>query len=120
VTIVYHEDDLSIKVTRFDFLSQFYSLITDKSLTGDITQLDVNPDDPFARYQSPNGQLGAFNSGTWYAKAHDNLCTQPNDWLCGIIYACDETLVGSHLGRASVTPKYHTIIINYHIIIIFF
>jgi hypothetical protein len=44
-------------------------------LTGDITQLDVNPDDPFARYQSPNGRLGAFNSGTWYAKAHDKLCT---------------------------------------------
>jgi hypothetical protein len=48
VTIVFTEDDLSIEVTRFDFLSQFYSLITDKSLTGDITQLDVNPDDTFA------------------------------------------------------------------------
>jgi hypothetical protein len=55
VTIVVPEDDLSIEVTRFDFLSQFYSLMMDKSLTGDITQLDVNPDDPFARYQSPNG-----------------------------------------------------------------
>jgi hypothetical protein len=111
VTIVFPEDDLSIEVTRFDFLSQFYSLITDKSLTGDITQLDVNPDDPFARYQSPNGRLGAFNSGKWYAKPHDNLCTQPNDWLCGIIYACDETLVGSHLGRASVTPLIFTLAI---------
>jgi hypothetical protein len=73
VTIVFPEDDLSINVTRFDFISQFYSLITDKSLTGDITQLDVNPDDPFVRYQSPNGRLGAFNSGKWYARAHDFL-----------------------------------------------
>jgi hypothetical protein len=72
VTIVFPEDDLSIEVTRFDFLSQFYSLITDKSLPGDIAQLDVNPDDPFARYQSPNGRLGAFNSGTWYAKPTTN------------------------------------------------
>jgi hypothetical protein len=111
VTIVFPEDDLSIEVTRFDLLSQLYSLITDKSLTGDITQLDVNPDDPFARYQSPNGRLGAFNSGTWYAKAHGNLCTQPNDWLCGIIYAWDETLVDSHLGRASVTPFVFTLAI---------
>jgi hypothetical protein len=86
-----------------------YSLITDKSLTGNITQLDVNLDDPFARYQSPNGRLGTFNSGAWYAKAHDKLCTQPNDWLCGIIYACDQTLVGYHLGRASVTPLVFTL-----------
>jgi hypothetical protein len=73
VTIVFPEDDLSIEVTRFDFPSQFYLLITDKSLTGNITQLDVNLDDPFLRYQSPNGRLAAFNSGTWYAKAHDKL-----------------------------------------------
>jgi hypothetical protein len=88
VTIAFPEDDLSIEVTRFDFLSQLYSLITDKSLTGDITQLDVNLDDPFATYQSPNGRLGAFNSGAWYVKAHDKLCTQPDDWLCGIMCTC--------------------------------
>jgi hypothetical protein len=112
VAIVFPEDDLSIEVTRFVFISQFYSFITDKSLTGDITQLDVNPDDPFARYQSPNGRLGAFNSGKWYLKAHDFLCTPNfNDWLCPIIYACDETLFGSHLGRASVTPLVFTLLI---------
>jgi hypothetical protein len=110
VTIVFPEGDLSINVTRFDFISQFYSLITDKSLTGDITQLNVNPDDPFARYQSPNGRLGAFNFGKCYLKAHDFLCTpNSNDWLCPIIYACDETLIGSHLARASVTPLVFTL-----------
>jgi hypothetical protein len=108
-TVVFLEDDLSIQITRFNFLSQFYSLITDKSLTGDLTQLDVNPEDPFSKYQSPNGRLGAFNSGKWYAKTHAHLCTKPNDWLCLIIYACNETLVGSHLGRASVTPLVFTL-----------
>jgi hypothetical protein len=54
-TVVFPEDDLSIEVTRFDFLSQFSFLITNKSLTGDLAQLDVNPEDPFSKYQSPNG-----------------------------------------------------------------
>jgi hypothetical protein len=108
-TVVFPEDDLSIQVTRFDFLSQFYSLITDKSLTSDLTQLDVNPEDPFSKYQSPNGRLGAFNSGKWYAKAHAHLCTKSNDWLCPIIYACDGRLVSSHLGRALVTPLIFTL-----------
>jgi hypothetical protein len=104
VTTGFPEDDLSIRVTIFDFLNQCYSFITDKSLTGDITQLDVNPDDPFARYHPPNGRLSAFNSGIWYAKAHSKLCTEPNDWICAIISACDTTLVGSHLGRMPITP----------------
>jgi hypothetical protein len=109
-TVVFPEDDLSIQITKFDFLSQFYSLITNKSLTGDLTQLDVNLEDPFSSvYQSPNGRLGAFNSGKWYAKAHAHLCTKSNDWLYPIIYACNETLVGSHLGRASVTPLVFTL-----------
>jgi hypothetical protein len=62
-TVVSPEDDLSIQITRFDFLSQFCSLITDKSLTGDLAQLDVTPEDLYSKYQSPNGRLGAFNSG---------------------------------------------------------
>jgi hypothetical protein len=112
-TVVFPVEDLSIQVTRFDFLYQLFSLITEKSLTGDFTRLDVNPEDPFSKYQSPNGRLGAFNSGKWYAKAHAHLCTKPNDWLCPIIYACDETLVGSHLYRALVTPLVFTLsIIN--------
>jgi hypothetical protein len=109
-TVVFPEHDLSIEmITRFDFLSQLYSLITNKSLAGDLAQLDVNPEDSFSKYQSPNRRLGAFNSGKWYAKAHTQLCTNFNDWLCPIIYACDETLVVSHLGRASVTPLVFTL-----------
>ena len=41
-----------------------------------------------------------LNSGNWYHKAWKYLCKEPNDWLCPIIFSCDETLVGSHLGRA--------------------
>ena len=109
-TLSFPEDNLQINITRFDFVAQLFSLLTDKSLTGDITQLDVPQDNPFGMYTSPNGHLGPFNSGRWYRKAYANLCTpNSNDWLCPIIYGCDETLVGSHLGRASVTPLIFTL-----------
>jgi hypothetical protein len=64
-TIVFPEDDLSTQITRFDLLYPLYSLITNKLLTVDLTQLDVNLEDPYSKYQSPNGRLGAFNSGKW-------------------------------------------------------
>ena len=110
VPITFPEDNLRIEVTKFNFTAQLYSLLTDSQLTGSLDQLDVNPDNPFEQYKSPDGMLGPFNSGSWYHKAWKHLC-QPdsNDWLCSIIFGCDETLVGSHLGRASVTPLVFTL-----------
>ena len=110
VPITFPEDNLRIQVTKFDFTAQLYSLLTDAHLTGSLDQLDVNVDNPFDHYKPPDGLLGPFNSGSWYRKAWKHLC-QPgsNDWLCPIIFGCDETLVGSHLGRASVTPLVFTL-----------
>jgi hypothetical protein len=115
--VMFPEDNLRIDVTHFDFVSQLASLLKDKSLTGDLTQLDVPPDNPFAKYKSPNGRLGTFNSGSWYDKAWDYVCEpNSNDWMCPIIYGCDETIVGSSQGRASVTPLLFTLsIFNEHI-----
>lgn len=110
VTVAFPQDNLFVDITRFNFLAQFHSLITDKSLTGDITQLDVPQDDPFGKYESPDGRLGAFNSGSWYQKAWANQCEpDSDDWMCPIIYGCDETHVGSSQGRASVTPLIFTL-----------
>ena len=53
-TLTFPEDNLQINITRFDFVAQLFSLLTDKSLTGDITQLDVPQDNPFGMYKSPN------------------------------------------------------------------
>ena len=52
-TLSFPEDNLQINITRFDFVAQLFSLLTDKSLTGDITQLDVPQDNPFGMYTSP-------------------------------------------------------------------
>lgn len=115
-TIMFPEDNLRIEITHFEFFQQLHSLLTDKALTGDLTQLDVPQDNPFGKYVSPNGRLGPFNSGSWYDNTWDRLCTKPNDWLCPIVYGCDETIVGSSQGRASVTPLLFTLsIFNEHL-----
>jgi hypothetical protein len=75
--VVFREDTLRIDVTHFDFVSQFASLLKDKTLTGDLTQLDVPQDNPFEKYKSPDGRLGPFNSSSWYDKAWDHQC-EPN------------------------------------------
>jgi hypothetical protein len=53
--------------------------------------LDVNPADPFAKYAPPSGQLLTINSGAIYNLAYKNRCKKANDFLFGIIFACDET-----------------------------
>ena len=58
-----------VNVTCFDFKTQLLSLLTDRDLVGNITKLDINPDNPFGKYESPGGYLDCINSGTWYDKA---------------------------------------------------
>ena len=81
----------AIQVTRFNFTNQLHSLLSDNALCGNLENLDVNPLDPFAKYVSPSGRLSTVNSGFIYNLAHKNRCKQPNDFLVGIIFACDET-----------------------------
>ena len=37
VPVIFSDDNLKIKITWFQFVSQLYSLLSDKSLTGDLT-----------------------------------------------------------------------------------
>jgi len=110
IPTTFPEDGLSVNITAWDFVKQIESLLSDKLLTGNLTNLDVNPDDPFSKYVSPDGLLGCFNSAQWYSDAWDRL-VEPgsNDWMCPIIWTCDETLVGSHLARTGVTPLLFTL-----------
>jgi len=80
-----------VPVTRFDFTTQLMSLLTDQTLVGNLDDLDVNPTDPFGKYVSNDGLLSCFNSATWYQNAFDYCVKQPNDFLCPIIFACDES-----------------------------
>ncbi len=81
----------TIHVTRFNFTNQLHALLADPALVGNLDNLDVNRDDPFAKYVPPSGRLSAVNSGAIYNLAYKNRCKQPNDFLVGIIFACDET-----------------------------
>ena len=81
----------AIQVTRFNFTNQLHSLLSDNALCGNLNNLDVNPMDPFAKYVSQSGRLSAVNSGSIYNLAYKNRCKSPNDFLVGIIFACDET-----------------------------
>ena len=55
-------DDLKLKVTCYNFSTMLSALMNDKKLN-QISNLIVNPEDPFAKYTSPNGKLGEINSG---------------------------------------------------------
>jgi hypothetical protein len=96
--VTFDEDNLTIHVTAFDFVGQFYSLLTDPLLVSDLNLLDVNATDPFGKYIAPQRRLSCFNSGSWYNNAWNNCIKSDNEWMCPIIFGYDETLVGSHLG----------------------
>ena len=86
-------DNLMLKVTCYDFTSMLSSLMNDKKLNH-LSNLIVNPKDPFAKYVSPNDKLGEINSGFWYHQAYNNLVTDSQkDFLLPIIFAMDKTTI---------------------------
>jgi hypothetical protein len=93
----------SLKVTRFDFLTQFKSLLDDPVINRD-ENLVINATDRFHKYSPPNGRLGECLSGSWYNHAwnemeKDGLC----DFMVPIILYIDKTQV-SISGKLSICP----------------
>jgi hypothetical protein len=85
-------DNLRVEITQFNFTSGLHSLLRHPDLTSDMANLDVNPLDPFGKYISPNGRVGAVNSGQWYHKAYHTCIKDPNtDFMVPICFACDES-----------------------------
>jgi hypothetical protein len=68
----------TLKVTRFDFLTQFKSLLDDPVLNRD-ENLAINSTDCFQKYTPPNGLLGECLSGSWYNHAWDEMV---KDGIC--------------------------------------
>ena len=97
-----------IEITVFDFKTQLMSLLDDKTLFGDINNLDVNPEDPFGLYNAPHQVLSTVNSGMRYRNAYQHMITNPEEeTLIPIIFGCDETKV-SNQGRAKSWPLMFT------------
>jgi hypothetical protein len=55
-----------MQTTCFNITSQLYLLVSDQALFGTLDKLDVNVDNPFAKYIPPNRLLSTTNSGQWY------------------------------------------------------
>ena len=88
-------DNLQLNVTCFNFTSMLSDLMNDKSLNK-ISNLVVNKEDRFAKYESPNGKLGVVNSGYWYQNAYTTMIQDPvKDFLLPIIFAMDKTTISN-------------------------
>ena len=97
-------DGAVIPVTRFPFINMLYSLLTDPNLVSDLSNLDVNPANPFGKYETEGNYLSTMNSSTWYQKAYKNLIKDPaKDFLLPICFACDETKL-SKTGKTGCWP----------------
>ena len=83
----------TVRVTTFDFVDSLLDLLDDPYLVNDLALLDVNPTDPFARYQAPDGRLSTANSGAWYQRAHATCVKTSRDFLVPICFAIDETVI---------------------------
>ena len=59
-----------INVTVFDFKTQLLSLLNDKTLFGNIENLDIDPQNTFGPYKTPDNILSAVNSGMRYRNAY--------------------------------------------------
>jgi hypothetical protein len=100
--------DQVVETTCFNFTQQLKTLVSDKALFGTLENLDVNADDRFGKYVSPNGLLSTINSGQWYNNAYRHKVKDPaKDFLMPIIMACDETYLRKG-GKASSWPLLFT------------
>ena len=64
-----YSPSIVVPVSVYDFTKQLISLLSDESLFGNLSNLDVNADDCFGNYKSKNDMLNCVNSGNWYANA---------------------------------------------------
>jgi hypothetical protein len=83
----------TIKVTRFDFMTQVQSLLDDSVLNHDKI-LVINSIDRFQEYFPPDGRLGECLSGSWYNHTWDKMEKDGTcDFMIPIILYIDKTQV---------------------------
>jgi hypothetical protein len=101
-------DGVFIPVTWFPFINMLYSLLGDPKLVSDLSNLHVNPDNPFGKYKSEGDYLTTVNSGAWYQTAYKDLIKDPEkDFLLPISFACNETNL-SKTGKTCCWPLLFT------------
>ena len=90
VTLDY-EPSITIQVSVYNFTHQLLLLLLDEELFGNPSNLDIDYNNYFGKYQSPNNFINCIHSGKWYQNAHQYLCKLSNDFLVGIIFSSDQS-----------------------------
>jgi hypothetical protein len=102
-----------VQTTCFNFARQLYTMVSDQALFGALDNLDVNADDRFGKYVSPNELLSTTNSGQWYKDAYRHEVKDPaKDFMMPIIMACDETYLRKGSKASSWPLLFTTSILN--------
>ena len=92
------------------FWSELMSLL-DSPVFKSIDNLDMNPNDPFSKYESPSGRINCFNAGKWYSDSYRKMCKNTKDFLLPIIFSFDESVLSNQ--KASIAPlKFTTSLLN--------
>jgi hypothetical protein len=77
-------------------------------IMSDLSNLDVNPENPFGKYETADKCLSTVNSGAWYQQAYKHLVKDPvKDFLVPIVFACDETKLAKS-GKTGCWPLLFT------------
>ena len=90
----------AVKVTKFKFVEQMYSLLSDEELMQ--PQNLIFGDDPFARVgdHGRNHSFGDIETSSWYKRTQQSVCRNRNEVLMPIILFCDKTYVKSKPAEA--------------------
>ena len=87
----------TMKVTKFDFAAQLLSLLNDKELMrGYNLILDGN----LFKKATLGNVRADVDSGEWFVRTQEKLCTKENDILCPIILYIDKTHVDNNIIEA--------------------
>lgn len=94
-TVSLPPDNLMLEVTCYSFSNVLLSLVNNKELN-QLSNLVVNPSDPFSKYVPPTGKLGEVNGAHWYLEAYKHSVKDVSkDFLMSIIFAMDKTTISS-------------------------
>ena len=105
------EPQLPMMVTHCDFWSELMSLL-DSPVFKSIDNLDMNPNDPFSKCESPSGRINnCFNAGKWHLESHRNMCQNAKDFILPVIFSFDESAL-SNCKATIALLKFTTSLLN--------
>jgi hypothetical protein len=100
-----------VDVVTFNFREMMCSLLTDPNLMQEENLVFWKH--PLEAPCPNPTHVDEINTSTWYWHAHQTLCTNPNDLLCGIILFIDKTHTDT-IGKLTLEPVSFTLSIFKH------